>query len=124
MTQNMTFTKLLIILLRYKNHFLDHPIKHLKIDNVKKFRSHAFADYCTTSGINLTYLVPYEHAHNGLAEAFVKKIQLIARPLLLHAHLPFNMWGHAVLVKLRPTFLNVQTPHELLSGRPPNVSHI
>ena len=90
-TRNMAFPKLLAILLWYKNHFPDHPIKHLRMDNTKEFRLHAFEDYCMASGINLTYSVPYKHAHNSLAEAFVKKIQLVARPLLFHACLPSNM---------------------------------
>ena len=99
------------------------------MDYAQEFRSHAFEDYCTTTGIVLTYLVPYEHAQNGLAEAFIKKIQLIARPLLLHANLPSNMWGHVVLhatslLKLRPTLLNIQIPQELLSGRPRDISHL
>jgi hypothetical protein len=99
------------------------------MDNAKEFKSHAFEDYCIATGINLTYSVPYEHAQNGLAEAFIKKIQLVARPLLLHANMPSSLWGHAVLhaaslLKLRPTLLNTQTPQELLSGRPPDVSHI
>lgn len=39
------------------------------------------------------------------------------------------MWGHAVLhvaalLRLRPTLLNIQTPYELLSWRPCNVSYI
>lgn len=128
-TRNMAFPRLLAILLRYRNHFPEHPIKYLRMDNAQEFRSHAFEDYCTATGITLTYSVPYEHAQNGLAEAFVKKIQLVARPLLLHAHLPSNLWGHAVLhaaalLRLRPTLLNTQTPYELLSGRPPDVSHI
>jgi hypothetical protein len=55
------------------------------MDNAKEFKSHAFEDYCIATGINLTYYVPYEHAQNELAEAFIKKIQLVARPLLLHA---------------------------------------
>jgi hypothetical protein len=99
------------------------------MDNAQEFRSHAFEDYCTATGIQLTYSVPYEHAQNGLAEAFIKKVQLITRPLLLHAHLPSDLWAHAVLhaaalLKLRPTLLNTQTPLEILSGRPPNISHI
>ena len=61
------------------------------MDNAQDFRSHAFEDYCIVTGISLTYLVPYEHTQNGLAEAFIKKIQLIARPLLLHANLPSNL---------------------------------
>src|ERR1700738_183164 len=80
-------------------------------------------------GIALTYFVPYEHSQNGLAEAFVKKIQLITRPLLLHSNLPSDLWGHAVLhsaalLRLRPTLLNTQTPYELVAGRPPDVAHI
>jgi hypothetical protein len=73
-TRNVVFPKTLAILLKYKNHFLEFSIKHLRMDNAQEFRSHAFEDFCTASGINLTYSVPYEHAQNGLAEAFVKKI--------------------------------------------------
>ena len=92
------------------------------MDNAQEFRSHAFKDYCIANGITLTYSVSYEHAQNGLAKAFLKKIQLVARPLLLHAKLPSNLWGYAVvhaafLLRLRPTLLNTQTPYELLSGR-------
>ena len=114
-TRNLVFPRLLAILLLYRNHFPDNPIKYLRMDNAQEFRSHAFDDYCVATGISLTYSVPYEHGQNGLAEAFIKKIQLIARPLLLHANLPSNLWGHAVLhatslLKLRPTLLNTQTP--------------
>jgi hypothetical protein len=128
-TRNLVFPKILAILLRYRNHFPENPIKHLRMDNAKEFRSQVFEDYCTAMGINLTYSVPYEHSQNGLAEAFIKKIQLIARPLLLHANLPATLWGHAVLhaaalLRLRPTLLNTQTPYELIAGRPPSVAHI
>ena len=80
-------------------------------------------------GITLTYSVPYEHSQNGLAEAFIKKIQLITRPLLLHANLPSELWGHAVLhstalLRLRATSLNTQTPYEMVARRPPDVAHI
>ena len=99
------------------------------MNNAQEFRSHAFEDYCTRTGIILTYSLPYEHSQNGLAEAFIKKIQLIARPLLLHANMPSNMWGHVVLhatslLKLRPILLNIQTPQELLSGRPLDISQL
>ena len=127
--RNMVFPKILVILIRYRNHFPDYLIKHLRMDNTMEFRSHTFEDYCAAMGITLTYSVPYEHFQNGLAEAFIKKIQLVTRPLLLQAQLPTSMWGHDVLhattlLKLRPTLLNVQTPVELQSGRTPDVSHI
>ena len=46
----------------------------------------------------------------------------------MHAKLPSSLWGHAVLhaaalLKIRPSLLNVQTSHELLTGTPPNVNH-
>ena len=120
-TRNMVFPRALAILLRYKNHFPNSPVKHLRLDNAKEFRSHAFEDFCTASVIDFSDSVAYEHSQNGLAEAYVKKIQLVARPLLLHANLPSSFWGHAVLhaaalLKMRPTLLNVQTPIELLTG--------
>ena len=113
-TRNMAFPKLLAMLIRFRTHFPDKPIKTLRMDNAKEFRSHAFEDYCTATGIELTYSVPYEHSQNGLAEAFIKKIQLITRPLLLHAHLPASMWSMLsftlLLLRLRPT-LNTQNLH-------------
>ena len=61
-TRNMVFSKLLAILIKYRNHFLDFPIKYLRLDNALEFRSHAFKDYCVALGISLTYSVPYEHS--------------------------------------------------------------
>ena len=125
----MVFPKLLAILIRYHNHFPDSPIKYLRIDNSLEFRSHAFEEYCVATGITLTYSVPYKHSQNGMAKVFIKKIQLVTRPLLLQAQLPSSMWGHVVLhsttlLKLRPTLLNVQTPTELQSGCIPDMSYI
>jgi hypothetical protein len=71
-TQNLVFSRILAILIRYKNHFLDHPVKFLRMDNTLEFRSHAFEDYCTATGITLTYSAPYEHSQNRFAEAFIK----------------------------------------------------
>ena len=125
----MAFPKVLAMLIKFRNHFPDKPIKTLRMDNAREFRSHAFEDYCTATGIELTYTVPYEHSQNGLAEVFVKKIQLITCLLLLHANLPASMWGHAILhaatlLRLRPTLLNTQTSLELVSGRVPNIHHL
>jgi hypothetical protein len=87
-TRNMVFSKILAMLIKFRTHYPDFPIQTLRMDNAKKFRSQQFKDYCVASGITLTYAVPYEHSQNRLAEAFIKKIQLISRPLLLHAKLP------------------------------------
>jgi hypothetical protein len=63
----MVFPKLLGILIRYRNHFPDHPVKYLRIYNAQEFCSHAFEDYCVAMGITLTYSIPYEHTQDGLA---------------------------------------------------------
>jgi transposase InsO family protein len=126
--RNMVFSKILAMLIKFRTHYPDSPIQTLRMDNAKEFRSQQFEDYCVPSGITLTYAVPYEHSQNGLAEAFIKKIQLISRPLLLHAKLPSHFWAHAVLhaatlLRYRPTLLNDHSPLELLFGQIPNISH-
>ena len=87
-TRNLIFPRILAILLRYINHFSNHHVKFLKMNDVLEFKFLALEDNCTASGINLTYSFSYERFQNGLAEAFIKKLQLIFRPLFLHAKLP------------------------------------
>ena len=128
-TRNMAFPKLLAMILKIRAHYPNANIKTLCMDNAGEFKSQTFEDYCVASGITLTYAVPYEHSENSLTEAYIKKIQLVVRPLLIHAKLPSSLWGHAVLhaaalFRLRPTLLHTQTPLELVSGKMPNISHL
>ena len=69
------------MLICFKAHFPDYPIKTLRMDNAQEFRSKSFEDYCTTTRIELTYSVPYEHAQNGLVESFIKRCR-VERSLL------------------------------------------
>ena len=60
-----------------------------------------------TLGIDVEHLVPHAHTQNGLAEALIKQLQLIAHILLMKIKLPVSVWGHAILhvaslVQLRP----------------------
>jgi hypothetical protein len=48
-------------------------------------------------GIEVQYSVSYVHTQNDLAESLIKRIKLIARPLLHKCNLPIICWGHAVL---------------------------
>ena len=121
-TRNIVFSKLLAMLIKFRTHYPDYPVKTLYMDNAGEFKSQHFEDYCMATGIELTYSVPYEHSQNGLAEAFIKKIQLISRPLLIQSNLPSYFWGHAVLhaatfLRYRPTLFNDFSPLELLSGQ-------
>ena len=127
-TRNIACAKILASLLKFRTHFLDYPVKILCMDNAKEFRSQKFEDYCVAIGISLTYAIPYEHAQNELAEAFIKKIQLISHPLLLHVKFPSSFWSHVVLhtatlLKYHPTLLNEHSSLEILIGCPLNVSH-
>lgn len=63
-------------------------------------------DYCTSIRINVEHLcrmfthkmdLPHVHTQNGLAESFIKRLQLIARPLLMKSKLPMSEWGLAIL---------------------------
>jgi hypothetical protein len=67
------------------------------MDNIAEFSSRAFNDYCMVQGIEVQYSVPRVHTQNGLAESLIKRIKLIARPLLQDCNLPTTCWGHTVL---------------------------
>ena len=87
-TQNLVFPKLLAMLIKIRTHYSDSSMKTLRVDNATEFRSKTFEDYCTATDIALMYSVPYEYSQNGLAEANIKKLQMVAGLLLLHARLP------------------------------------
>jgi hypothetical protein len=52
---------------------------------------------------------------NGLVESLIKRIKLIARPLLHKCNLPTSCWGHVVLhvadlIQLCPTAYHTTSP--------------
>ena len=80
-------------------------------------------------GIEVEHPIAHVHTLNGLAEAFIKRFQLIARPLLMRTKLPIYAWGHAILhaaalVRIRPTANHQQSPFQLVLGQIPNLSHL
>ena len=80
-------------------------------------------------GIEVEHLIAHVHTQNGLAEAFIKRLQLIARPLLMRTKLPIYAWGHAILhaaalVRIRQTANHKQSPFQLVLGQIPNLSHL
>ena len=128
-TQNLAFPRLLAIIIKIRAHNPGVRIKTLRMDNADEFRSKTFEDFCTVTGIHVTYSVPYEHSQNELAEAYIKKLQMVARPLLFHAKLPTIMWGHAILhaaalLRLCPTLLNPISSQELITGHIPSIFHL
>ena len=78
-----------------RNNFPNYGIKSIQMDNVE-FTSKAFDDYCMAMGIKVEHSVPHVHTQNGLAEALIKRIKFIARPLLQGCNLPTTCWGQTV----------------------------
>ena len=80
-------------------------------------------------GIDVQHPVAHVHSQNGLVESFIKRLQLIARPLLLKTKLPLSAWGHAIihatnLIRLRPTTNHDLSPLQFVKGYQPNISHL
>jgi hypothetical protein len=67
------------------------------MDNAAEFSSRAFNDYCMAQRIKIQHYILYVHTQNSLTESLIKRIKLIARPLLQDYNLPTSCWGHAVL---------------------------
>ena len=96
-THNHAFAKIMAQLIKLKAHYPEHRIQSIRMDNAVEFSSRAFNDYCMALGIQVQHSVPYVHTQNGLVESLIKRIKLIARPLLMNCKLPTSCWGHAVL---------------------------
>ena len=128
-SRNMAFAKLLAQIIRLRTQFPDHTIKRIRLDNAGEFTSQTFNDYCMSIGIVVEHPVAHVHTQNGLAESLIKRLQLIARPLLMKSNLPSSAWGHAIihaasLIRLRPTAYHKYSPLQLVNGREPNISHL
>ena len=80
-------------------------------------------------GITIEHPVAHVHTQNGLVESLIKRLQLIARPLLMRTKLSVFMWGHAILhsaalVRIRPTNYHEFSPLQLAFGQETNISHL
>ena len=96
-TRNAAFAKLLAEIIKLRAHHPDYPIKSIRLDNAGEFTSKTFDDYCMSIGIEVEHPVPHVHSQNGLAEATIKRIQLVARAMVMGTNLPVSAWGYAVL---------------------------
>ena len=128
-TRNQAFAKLLAQIIRVRAHFPNYLIKSIRLDGAGEFTSSTFDSYCLSVIINVEHPVAHVHTQNGLAESFIKHIQLIARPMLMRTKLPVTAWGPAVLhaatlIRLRITSNNQFSPLQYVQGQQPNISHL
>ena len=128
-TCNVVFAWLLAQIIKLRAQFLDNPIKTIRLDNVGEFTSNSFNEYCMLIGISVEHPVAHVHTQNGLAESFIKHLQLIARPLLMKSKLPMSAWGYAILhaaalIHIRPTSYHSSSPLQLVFGKELDISHL
>ena len=115
-TRNVAFTRLLAQIIKLRAHFSEYNIKSIRMDNASEFTSKSFDEYCASLGIEVEHLVLHRHTQNGLAESFIKRIQIIARTLLLITKLGSSTWGHVVLhAAAFAPLLYILNPHYNLS---------
>ena len=128
-TRNHAFPKFIAQIIRLRASFPENRIKSIRIDNAGEFTSKAFNDYCLASGIDVEHSILHVHTQNALAKSLIKRIKLIARPLLLNSSLPTSCWGHAVLhaaalIQYRPSAYHSASPYQLARGQKPMISHL
>jgi hypothetical protein len=128
-TRNYAFAKFMTQVIRLKANYPKYRIKSIRMDNATKFSSRVFNYYYMAQGIEVQHSVPYVHTQNGLIEFLIKRIKVIARPLLQGCNLPTSCWSHAVLhapdlVQLRPTAYHTTSPLQLVRGDQPSIPHL
>ncbi|XP_021830713.1 uncharacterized protein LOC110770803 [Prunus avium] len=125
----MAFARLLAQIIKLRAQFPHYPIKSIRLDNAGEFTSKTFDDYCMSLDIDIEHSVPHLHTKNDLAEALIKRLQLIARTLLMKTKLLVSTWGYAILhvaslVRLSPIANNQYSPVQLVLGNQPNISYL
>ena len=82
-SRGVAFARFRAQIIRLKAQFPNFSIKKIILDNVSEFTSKSFNDYCMLIGLDVKHSIAHTHAQNGLAESLIKRLQLIARPLIL-----------------------------------------
>jgi hypothetical protein len=123
-TRNHVFAKFMTQVIRLKSNYPKYRLKSVRLDNTAEFSSRDFNDYCMSQGIEVQHLVSYMHTQNGSAESLIKRIKLIARPLLHSCN-----QGHAVLyatdlIQLRLTAYHSVSVLCLVRGNAPIISQL
>jgi len=106
-------------------------IKVARLDGAKEFIQGRLSQHMTEKGITVQVTAPYPQAQAGKAERYVRTVEDGIQTLLADAGLPPSFWGDAALtyVYLRnrlptSTLPNDTTPHEVMKGTKPDLSHL
>ena len=85
--KNVGFVRLLGQIIRLLAQFPNYPIRKICLDNAGEFTSQTFDDCCMLTKIDVEHPVAHTHTQNGLAKSLIKRLQIIARPLLMKSKL-------------------------------------
>jgi hypothetical protein len=126
---NVACARLISHIIRLHTQFPDYPIKIIWPDNACEFTSQEFNNFCIFIGIDVEHSVAHVYIQNGLAESFIKWLQLIARLLLMKPELPTSICGHVILhvaslVRIRPSAYHKYSLLQLDFGIPLNIFHL
>jgi transposase InsO family protein len=106
-------------------------VKRIHSDGAKEFMtSSAMEKLCLQKGIKQTTSAPYTQAQNGVAERSWRTIMESVRSMMIATRMLKTLWPYAVrtathLLNLKPTKANKMiSPHEILTGKPPDVSNL
>ena len=128
-TRNVVFARFLAHIIRLRAQFPDYIINKVTLNNIGKFTSQTFNDYCMSIGIAVDHPVAHIHTQNSLAESLIKRVQLIGRPLIIRAKHLISTWGHAILHNVTLIRIKLSAYHEysflqLTFGQVSNISHL
>jgi hypothetical protein len=93
----MAFAKFLTQIIKLRAQFPNYTIKKIRLDNTGKFISESFNNYCTYIAITAEHPFSHVHTQNSLAESLIKRLQYIAKPLIMRTKLSVTIWGRAIL---------------------------
>ncbi|KAL9228101.1 hypothetical protein vseg_003715 [Gypsophila vaccaria] len=97
----------------------NYQIKTLKCDNGKEFDNTPLHKFFNAQGILFRFSFPHTSQQNGKAERKIRTLNNIVRTLLIHAHLPPNLWHHALAMA---TYLHNILPSKANHNTPPTSS--
>jgi hypothetical protein len=128
-SKDQALPQIVKFIIKVRVQYPERQIKKIRFDNAMEFTSEAMETFLASQGIEQETCVPYVHAQNGSAEAQIKRVQQVARTLLMGSNLPASAWGPAVLhanelLQYRPVAHMTESPYQLLNGEKPSIKHL
>ena len=79
--------------------------------------------------IEVEHYVPHVHTQNGLAKTTIKRLQMVAKALIMRTNLSISTWGYAILhatllIRFKPTTSQPFSAYQLVTGYDPDILHL